>query len=226
MITHSLEVLIGRDNPEKNIAIKCHDSGVCLKVYLKQEVRRSKWRATEEAYTIPAGASAVLKVEKLDKKYVLQKGKCQGSAALFELDPQALTVVGKNPAEVNIYGKDGRRITTATFYIEVLKELGDGCTEDSETYVDVLNEQIQRAEDAAKRSEEAAISSHGATFTPHVSEDGTLSWTNDKGLENPEPVNIKGYTPQKGTDYFTQADIDKIVNGVLAQFFDVSEVGM
>lgn len=32
----------------------------------------------------------------------------------------------------------------------------------------------------------------GATFTPSVSEDGTLSWTNDKDLENPRPVNIKG----------------------------------
>lgn len=32
----------------------------------------------------------------------------------------------------------------------------------------------------------------GATFTPSVSEDGVLSWTNDKELENPEPVNIKG----------------------------------
>ena len=32
----------------------------------------------------------------------------------------------------------------------------------------------------------------GATFTPTVSEDGTLSWTNDKGLPNPAPVNIKG----------------------------------
>ena len=32
----------------------------------------------------------------------------------------------------------------------------------------------------------------GATFTPSVSEDGTLSWTNDKELPNPEPVNIRG----------------------------------
>ena len=32
----------------------------------------------------------------------------------------------------------------------------------------------------------------GATFTPSVSADGTLSWTNNKGLVNPEPVNIKG----------------------------------
>ncbi len=32
----------------------------------------------------------------------------------------------------------------------------------------------------------------GATFTPSVSEDGVLSWTNDKGLQNPTPVNIMG----------------------------------
>ena len=32
----------------------------------------------------------------------------------------------------------------------------------------------------------------GATFTPAVSADGTLSWTNDAGLDNPAPVNVKG----------------------------------
>lgn len=28
------------------------------------------------------------------------------------------------------------------------------------------------------------------TYVPSVSEDGTMSWTNDKGKENPAPVNI------------------------------------
>lgn len=32
----------------------------------------------------------------------------------------------------------------------------------------------------------------GATFYPEVDAEGNLSWTNDKGLENPETVNIKG----------------------------------
>ena len=35
----------------------------------------------------------------------------------------------------------------------------------------------------------------GATFTPSVSETGDLSWTNDKGRENPETVNIHGQSP-------------------------------
>lgn len=32
--------------------------------------------------------------------------------------------------------------------------------------------------------------SDGVTFTPHVSDDYILSWTNDGGLQNPEPVDL------------------------------------
>lgn len=35
-------------------------------------------------------------------------------------------------------------------------------------------------------------SGSGVTFTPSVSQDGVISWTNDGNLENPAPVNIKG----------------------------------
>ena len=33
----------------------------------------------------------------------------------------------------------------------------------------------------------------GATFIPHVSEDLILSWTNDKGLDNPDPIDISPF---------------------------------
>lgn len=66
---------------------------------------------------------------------------------------------------------------------------------------------------------------NGATFIPHVSEDGTVYWTNNGGLPNPTPVNIMGpqglrgeqgpagpagYSPVRGTDYWTAADIAEI----------------
>lgn len=38
----------------------------------------------------------------------------------------------------------------------------------------------------------------GATFTPSVSPTGDLSWTNDKGLNNPDTVNIRGPQGEKG----------------------------
>lgn len=40
----------------------------------------------------------------------------------------------------------------------------------------------------------------GATFTPNVTADGVLSWTNNKNLPNPTPVNVKG---PKGDDGVT-----------------------
>lgn len=39
---------------------------------------------------------------------------------------------------------------------------------------------------------------NGATFTPAVSADGIISWTNDRELPNPEPVNIKGDRGERG----------------------------
>lgn len=75
---------------------------------------------------------------------------------------------------------------------------------------------------------------NGATFTPAVDADGNLSWSNDAGLANPETVNIKGpqgkqgpagYTPAKGTDYWTAADQKAIVDAVVARFTNVAEVG-
>lgn len=45
-----------------------------------------------------------------------------------------------------------------------------------------------------------AVVIHGATFYPSVSADGTLTWTNDKGLNNPAPVNIKGEPGMDGSN--------------------------
>lgn len=76
----------------------------------------------------------------------------------------------------------------------------------------------------------------GATFTPKVDAEGNLSWTNDRALENPATVNIRGatgepgatgqagkdgvdgYTPVKGKDYYTEADEAEMEAAVLAHF--------
>ena len=34
---------------------------------------------------------------------------------------------------------------------------------------------------------------NGVTFTPHVSDDRILSWTNDGGLDNPEPIDLNPF---------------------------------
>lgn len=59
----------------------------------------------------------------------------------------------------------------------------------------------------------------GPYFTPAVSPQGDISWTNNGGLQNPSPMNItgpQGYSPQKGTDYWTDEDKSDIVQQAAA----------
>ena len=78
---------------------------------------------------------------------------------------------------------------------------------------------------------------NGAVFTPSVAADGTLSCTNDGGLDNPAAVNIKGpkgepgangadgangtdgRTPVKGQDYFTAADKNEMIASIKNSIF-------
>ncbi|MBR5823712.1 MAG: hypothetical protein IKY67_06185, partial [Paludibacteraceae bacterium] len=53
----------------------------------------------------------------------------------------------------------------------------------------------------------------GITFVPTISEDGILSWTNDGGLENPEPINLG------------EAGVGENVAGTIQRPFDPNEAG-
>ena len=76
-------------------------------------------------------------------------------------------------------------------YVSEGLEVGD---EFFDNYPDIIlqwEEDVQRVKDeliAAGASGEY----DGATFTPSVDDNGNLSWTNDKGRENPATKNIKG----------------------------------
>ena len=52
---------------------------------------------------------------------------------------------------------------------------------------------------------------NGATFIPNISDDGILSWTNDKGLVNPSAVNIKGPQGDSGV-YVGRGDMPENCN--------------
>lgn len=57
----------------------------------------------------------------------------------------------------------------------------------------------------------AEIGANGATFIPSVSEAGVISWTNNGGLENPEPVSINGPVGQDGVGVPTGGTAGKVL---------------
>ena len=62
--------------------------------------------------------------------------------------------------------------------------------------LDAIEEAIENAGSGSGTA--GADGEDGATFTPAVSADGIITWTNDKGLANPAPVNIKGPAGETG----------------------------
>ncbi len=63
-----------------------------------------------------------------------------------------------------------------------------------------LNLTLDEADELCDKINEAYENGelNGAAIIPHIDEDGTLSWSNDAGLENPEPINLKGEKGDKG----------------------------
>lgn len=80
------------------------------------------------------------------------------------------------------------RATTSTVVIKVEKALnGDAFPEVPLSVAEQLTAIIGSVKQAQLDGE-----LDGATFLPYVDDDGVISWTNDRGLDNPVSVNIKG----------------------------------
>lgn len=63
----------------------------------------------------------------------------------------------------------------------------------------------------------------GTTFYPHVSAEGVLSWTNDGGKPNPDPINIKGTDGKSAY----QAAVEAGFSGTEAEFNEyLSNIGV
>ena len=156
MITYDLELCIGSESRDKRATVKCHDTGVNFRTRL-YTCRHERWRDILEPFHIPQGSTAVLKIAKPDKTYCITDGVLDGDAILFESAPQAFTAAGISEAEVSVFSSKGKRITTASFFIDVPEECVCGCNQESEPYIDIMAKEIQTAKDAAERAELAAI---------------------------------------------------------------------
>lgn len=183
MIMYDIRVPMGCDVTANSPQIKCHDTGVKLRIFTEIVTKISSLRERKTPYSIPEGAVAVLKIAKPDKTYVLQEGAISsGGSIVFKLAPHALTVAGKSMAEVNIFGADGRRVTSGTFVLDVVKECADDCSPESEPHVDILAEYIQEIKDAKEASENAKVVAQGAAKTAAAaSESANEAANNAKG---------------------------------------------
>ena len=109
----------------------------------------------------------------------------------LKLTKGVLNQEGNYKFEISLYGEDNRlttaRIKEFPVRLELVSTDEPVQADDRLPILDNLIEETNKVVEAAKNGD-----FDGATFTPSVSDTGDLSWTNDKGKENPPTVNIKG----------------------------------
>lgn len=105
-----------------------------------------------------------------------------------------LVCIKKGDADGNEVNHWNSELNTEMYISEGL-EAGEG-------YFDSYPDIILQWEDEVQKVKDTLIAAgasgeyDGATFTPSVDDAGNLSWTNNKGRENPATKNIKGYSPK------------------------------
>lgn len=143
------------------------------------EFLTADWNGLEKWAHFRRG-NAVIDIKLTDDK-ILQSDSLNLSSGVWEL---------KVHGNVFEDGKVKQRITTERQQIYVKKFgglEGEPFPDSPSTAIENIYAQIEELKKNGGGSAES-----GATFTPSVSDDSVISWTNDKGLPNPEPKNIKG----------------------------------
>lgn len=149
---------------------------------------------------------------KPDCTQVINPATISGNIVTIELSDQCLTVAGLCSCEIQFY-KGTQQLTSAMFKVSVCPGVYDvDALESSDEYLS-LSKVVSDAEEAATNAQQAADDAtaaaekanqaadnvkDGTTYIPNVSAEGIISWANEQGLENPDPVNIKGPQGEPG----------------------------
>lgn len=222
-----------------HLDVQSGGSGVVLSAKRGDTGRRIFVTLTDggRPYVLEEDCYTVLTARKPDGSKVFHQCPREGGQICCTLTEQLLAVPGSVRCEVRVYGRDAMLLTSAAFELLVESTVwADGDVAESFHDFSALTDLIGRNQallEELRELKESEKPKNGATFLPAVDPAGTLSWTNDGSLPNPEPVNLRGpkgedgrngedgkdgedgYTPVKGVDYCTEAEKEALVQTVL-----------
>jgi hypothetical protein len=139
-------------------------------------------------YNMKDITSAILRAEKPDGKVMFNSCTVCEDRLEYIITTQTIAATGTVTCEITLMSSSGQVLVTPQFEIIVADIIY------SDTEIESTNE-YTALEEAIKK---AAALKDGTTFTPSVSDEGVLSWSNSDGKENPAAVNIKGSKGDKG----------------------------
>lgn len=112
-----------------------------------------------------------------------------------------------DPGEPGLPGDNGVDGAPGRGIVDVVRTSGDGSPGTVDTYTIIYTDNTSSFFSVYHGKDGITIDGpgvgsevhDGVTFTPHVDEFGNLSWSNNGGLDNPEPINLKGSDGKDGT---------------------------
>ncbi len=163
-------------------------------------------------YEITENVHAAFVGKKPDGKIVFNDCDIAGNTIEYTITAQTSVAVGTVNCELRLYDNNNNLLTAPRFALlvdEIIYD-GDKIQMESENEINVLDSLLLEANailEASKRGEfngkDGKDGADGATFTPSMNAQGVLSWSNDKGLENPmsynfhwDIINNAGWTKQ------------------------------
>ena len=137
-----------------------------------------------------------------------------GSISFEELTPEQKEQL-RGPA-----GKDGKDFTYADFTQEQLNALkgqpgAKGDKGDAFTYADFTQEQLEALKGQQGEPGRDGIDGKDGVSITHTWNGTSLSITSASGTSEVDLKGNEGYTPIRGVDYFTDQDVDNIVQAVV-----------
>lgn len=200
-----------------NISLDIHDtaSQVSLNVKKGDTLRRICAVLTENGkpYKIAEGVRAVFRAKKPAdsngyRAIVFNDAQIIDNKVCYIMVSENTEIAGIADCELTLYGTNGGVITSPKFTLIIdntvneddeVEEIGSNeLTALSALMTETANVKHEVETKLANGEFVGEQGKQGATYTPSVSADGVISWANDKGLDNPQPVNIKGIQGEKG----------------------------
>ena len=138
----------------------------------------------------------------------------------FAIESGIITGIQGEKGDQGDQGLPGRGI------VNIYRTDGDGSPGSIDTYTITYSDNTtscftvyngadgEDGKDGAAGSGEFGSGENGATFIPFVDSEGNLSWTNDKNLDNPEIVNIKGPSGDNGFDGVGITKIEQTIKSI------------
>ncbi len=133
-------------------------------------------------------------VDETDKNVMHFDWKISRNVSFVKGELKFLVCIKKGDSEGNEENHWNSELNTDMYISEGL--------EADETFLDSYPDLILQWENDVQAVKDILLAARdagefdGATFTPYVDNNGNLSWTNNRGLANPNPVNVHGYSPR------------------------------